>query len=76
MDNPNCSGSGPHSINPQVRVLPHSDSPNHGNSIVCYNCYVNEMIFRHEENRRGVATPYHLPAWDTLKVYKPEEAHA
>lgn len=64
--NPNCDGSGPCLLNAQVRVLPTGGD---SNAILCYLCYVREIAFRKERNRKLSK----LPTWDSLKVYGQEE---
>lgn len=68
MNNPNCDGNGPHALNQEVRLLPLSDEPHHGNLILCRECFSDEIRFRMARNS-VVATPFDLPAWDSLKVY-------
>lgn len=63
----NCGGSGPHTPG-EVRVLPLNGG---ANQIFCRACFDREMAWRRAENKRGVANPWSLPAWDTLAVYEP-----
>lgn len=70
--NPNCDGSGPHAPG-EVRVLPHTRDPHHGNSILCRRCYARELDYRLERNRAlGEFARYALPAWEDLEVYSAE----
>lgn len=67
----NCDGAGPHQEG-AVRVLPMGKNPDHGNLILCLNCYCREMAFRRERNRELAADcAFDLPSWETLKVYLP-----
>jgi hypothetical protein len=71
MENNYCNGSGPHTPG-EVRVLPHSDAPLHGNDILCHACYLRELRYRQDRNRElGTFAQYSLPAWETAKVYEP-----
>lgn len=68
----NCDGSGPHSRNPEVRILPAGGA---GNLILCLACYLRELDFRRERNKEEKLTnenAFPLPAWNSLKVYGAE----
>lgn len=67
MQNNNCDGSGPHSCNPEVRVL---STGGDSNGILCYLCYCKEIEFRRERNRElSKDCQFKIPAWNDLKVY-------
>ncbi len=75
MENNYCDGSGPHSANPEVRVLP--IIPGQSNSIICNSCFIREMAWREGRNKhtngRPVIPPlYDIPKWEDLKVYSAE----
>jgi len=64
--NPNCDGSGPHSHDSQVRVLPYGG----GNLILCRACFDHEIAYRKERNRELSKDEQHdLPAWDSITTY-------
>lgn len=65
IQNPNCDGDKCRSERGEVRVLPTGGD---SNAILCRACFDNEIRFRRERNS-SVATPFDLPAWETLKVY-------
>lgn len=68
-DHPSCDGAGPH-LGEQVRVLPEGGQ---GNSILCYACYQQAMVFRMERNQElDGAGRLELPPWQSLKVYELE----
>lgn len=64
--NPNCDGGYCEKSEGPVRVLP----TGHGNAILCFACYLNEMTYRRGQIRDGI--DYDLPTWDSLKVYVAE----
>jgi hypothetical protein len=68
--NPNCDGGNCSRAEGEVRVLPHTKSPNHGNSILCKSCYYHEIAHRRDRNM-GLETfaKYDLPDWESLTVY-------
>ena len=69
MENNDCNGAGPHTAG-EVRLMPHSDTPLHGNDILCRSCWQRELSYRRERNRAlGTFAQYNLPAWETAKVY-------
>ena len=66
-----CSGSGPHT-GTEVRVLPHSKLPLHGNDILCRACFNREIAYRRERNQsrlHPVAAPFDLPNWEDLEIF-------
>lgn len=75
MENNNCNGAGPHTPG-EVRVLPHSNAPLHGNDILCRACWRRAITYNAERNRelgiktlaQGVAYP--TPDWDAAEVYE------
>jgi len=68
--NNDCNGTGPHSAG-EVRVMPHSDTPLHGNDLLCRSCWQVALVDRRERNRTlGDFARYSLPAWETAKVYR------
>ena len=70
MENWNCGGSGPHTSG-EVRVMAHSDTPLHGNDILCRSCWQRALTDRRERNRElGEFARYSLPVWETAKVYE------
>jgi hypothetical protein len=70
-----CDGSGPHYVG-ELRVLPQSSDPHHGNAILCRACYQQEWVFRKERNQElDASAQFDLPEWSDLKVYA-EEAKA
>jgi len=67
-----CGGSGPHSGN-EVRVLPHTKTPLHGNDILCRSCFNREIAYRRERNLRlADFAKYDTPAWEDLRVARSE----
>jgi hypothetical protein len=67
--NPNCDGSGPHDPG-EVRVLPLGSQPNHGNLILCRQCFGRELSFRRERNwSLSKDCKFKLPPWESLEVY-------
>ena len=69
-ENNDCNGTGPHTPG-EVRVMPHSDTPLHGNDILCRSCWQVALADRRERNRTlGDFARYSLPAWETAKVYE------
>ena len=74
MNNWNCEGSGPHCAG-EVRLLPLGSIPDHGNLILCRNCFNREIAYRDKRNLSlAPADRFQLPAWDSLKVYGEEAA--
>lgn len=70
--NNDCCGNGPHTAG-EVRLMPHSDTPLHGNDILCRSCWLRELSYRRERNRDlAEFARYSLPAWETEKVYSGE----
>jgi len=68
-NNPNCDGSGPHAAG-EVRILPVSANPDHGNMILCRNCYHREIAYREDCNKTLASNDqFALPVWDSLKIY-------
>lgn len=68
--NPECCGAHCHG-DKEVRVLPLSKNPDHGNLIYCHACYLYEMGWRRQENRRlGTFAQYLLPDWAALVLFK------
>lgn len=68
MNNSNCDGSGPHSINPEVRVLPIGED---SNAVLCIACYDREIQWRQDRNLTTCSEcKYDLPTWSSLKVYE------
>ena len=68
-ENNDCNGSGPHTAG-EVRVMPHSDAPLHGNDILCRACWQRALTDRRERNRSlGDFAQFALPAWETAEVY-------
>lgn len=68
-ENNNCDGSGPHYAG-QVRVLPLSTNPVHGNAILCEKCFRNEMLWRYSRNRElATDAQFDLPEWESLEIY-------
>jgi hypothetical protein len=68
-----CNGSGPHSGN-EVRVLPHNNTPLHGNDILCRACFNREIAYRRERNQSRLHpladdAKFDLPNWEDLEVY-------
>ena len=69
MENNDCNGAGPHTAG-EVRVMPHSDTPLHGNDILCRSCWIKAIQYRIERNRElGEFARYDLPSWSLAKVY-------
>jgi hypothetical protein len=67
VQNPNCDGSGPHALNPEVRVLP---AGGESNLILCENCYAHEIAYRRSRNQSlSESAQFKLPEWKTLTVY-------
>ncbi len=67
MNNNNCDGSGPHSINPEVRVLPTGGD---SNAILCFTCFLRELQFRKQRNKElSKESQFKLPSWESLKKY-------
>jgi hypothetical protein len=68
IQNSMCDGDHCTSANGEVRVLP---SGGDSNLILCRQCYLYEIQFRLERNRKlSRECRFKLPAWDDLKVYK------
>jgi hypothetical protein len=67
-----CNGSGPHRGD-EVRLLPHTKTPLHGNDILCRACFEREIEYRRERNRSlGDFAKYDTPAWEDCKLYETE----
>ncbi len=67
LNNNNCDGSGPHSINPEVRVLPTGGD---SNAILCFTCFLRELQFRKQRNKElSKESQFKLPSWESLKKY-------
>ena len=75
VNNPNCSGAGPHA-NSEVRILPHGKEPLHGNDILCRACFYREIAYRTDWNKYMCGSDNFnrrdIPDWNDLKVYDPE----
>jgi hypothetical protein len=70
IHNPNCDGASCVTTRGEVRKLPHTANPDHGNSILCNACFTHELRYRVERNKQLAADArYALPDWDELKVY-------
>ena len=68
-DNPHCDGSGPHS-GMEIRVLPISACPDHGNLLLCHACFLLELAYRRERNEElDPDCQYSLPRWEECKIY-------
>ncbi len=66
----NCDGSGPHAEG-EVRVLPLTKDPHHGNLILCPQCFRREMMWRFLRNTElGEEAQYEIPDWQSLEVYR------
>ena len=61
-----------HQTRDEVRLLPLSDEPHHGNVIVCRAHYKIELAFREERAKDTGRDKWDFPAWETLKVYNVE----
>jgi hypothetical protein len=70
VQNNMCGGIHCTSENGEVRTLPLTLNGN-SNMILCQACHEHEMAFRQAENKRGVAYPYAIPAWESLEIYNP-----
>ena len=69
--NPNCCGGVCTCDTGEVRVLPIGSDPNHGILTLCRDCYMHEMNYRRERNKKlGKDFQYKLPSWESLEVYK------
>ncbi len=68
---PNYKGAG---VDPnEVRVLPLGTDPNHGNIIVCFECYCHEIAYRNERSKElSPESQYKHVKWADLKVYTGE----
>lgn len=65
--NPNCGNDRCKLSTGQVRRVPTSDS---GAIILCFSCYMYEMAWRIQENRRkDIACKYDIPLWADLEIY-------
>ena len=74
VHNPNCDGSHCKSERGEVRLLPMGTEPNHGNLILCHECYWHEIVWRNERNRElSDSAAFRLPKWSDLAVYRTEE---
>lgn len=62
-----CDGSCYRTNLKEVRVMPTGPAGS-SNLILCYRCYIKEIIFREERNKE-VSTPFPLPEWSELKIY-------
>ena len=68
--NNDCNGSGPHTPG-EVRVMPHSNEPLHGNDILCRACWNREIDYRIDRNDElGNHSQDGLPVWADSKVYE------
>lgn len=71
MTNPNCDHEKCASETGEVRVLPLTKDPHHGNLILCRACYAYELGWRIMRNKElSKEAQYALPAWESLKVYE------
>ena len=69
MNNPMCDGSGPCSPG-EVRVLPIGSIPDHGNMILCSQCFWREIVWRTARNRElSKDCAFKLPQWADCAVY-------
>jgi hypothetical protein len=69
--NTNCDMQECISPTGEVRLLPNSNNPDHGNSIVCRHCFNLIILHRQQENKRLEESVKHLtPSWDSLKIYR------
>ena len=67
IHNVNCDGNKCATESGEVRVLPLGHDPNHGNLILCHDCYLNEIRFRVSRNRDlADSCKFDLPRWDDL----------
>lgn len=74
IQNPDCCGGHCQRETGEVRVLPISRDPHHGNVILCRACFEREIAWRKERNRELPADAllaFALPKWEDLKVYDP-----
>jgi len=66
----NCEGNGPCSEG-EVRLLPVSNDPHHGNTILCRSCFRETIRWRMDRNKTlSKDTMFSLPTWDRLRVYE------
>lgn len=63
-----CDGG--HATNAQVRKLPTGGD---GQALLCFHCYVKEMIYRQELNAEQGTAAFELPLWKDLKIAKQGE---
>lgn len=71
--NPNCDGEKCQSDTGEVRVLPISIEPHHGNLILCWYCFCCEITWRRKRNQElAPENRFDLPKWKDLKVYDTE----
>ena len=69
--NPNCDGGHCRAETGEVRTLPMSAEPNHGNLILCHACYIAEIAWRKSRNKELTDyTKFDTPKWEVLEVYK------
>lgn len=69
MKNNNCDGAGPCSQGP-VRLLPLGKIPDHGNLILCRQCFHREIEFRRQRNKElALENQFSLPTWESLQFY-------
>lgn len=68
--NPNCDGSHCTEHAGEVRVLPLSRDPHHGNLILCRACWYYEIAWRRMRNvSLATDAQFDLPEWSALAVY-------
>ena len=69
--NPGCDGANCTSSKGEIRALPVSTNPDHGNMLLCRSCYDHELKHRRNSNhRRSEDSKYQTPKWNDLKIYQ------
>ena len=69
--NPNCDGGHCRAEAGEVRTLPMSKEPYHGNLILCRACHVAEIAWRKGRNKELTGSAkFDTPKWEALEVYK------
>jgi len=64
----NCQGADCLEPDGEIRLIPCGGG---GDLILCHECYMKEMLWRHERNKSlPVENKYPIPRWSNLEVWR------